>query len=143
MAEPLFLSSRSSASGRSAIVSDEGTSVWLYLTEVGSTKPTRDCWLLSNPSASAHSLGFYRSRSLPPPAPITAVDSRGVVEPPSADRWSFLWSADGDAVAAATDGLVLGLAAMTHPRGFARYIVTSGPWGEPWDSALFDQLFAG
>ncbi len=142
MTEPLLLASRSSASGRTAIVSDEGDSVWLYLSRADSQQPERDCWLFNKSSAPpAPDARSYMSRGSPPPAPAEMVAPNGVQEPPAPARWSFRWSARGDAVAVAIDGLEIGAVALEAPKGFALYLAKLGPWGRPWDASVIANLF--
>jgi hypothetical protein len=141
MVDELPLSFRSTVSGRHAIVSDEGDSIWLYLTSPGSTRPERDCWLLNKPSAAAEPhLPDYKTAGLPPPAPASIIDEAGVRELPSADRWSARWSSDGETVAIAVDGVEIGLATITEPRGIALYLTKTSPWGRPWDATLVARL---
>ena len=65
-------------SGRTAIVADEGDSVWLYLTEPHAATIAADCWLFNRiaaPSAEVLHvrLDDYRARALPLPAPADTV----------------------------------------------------------------------
>lgn len=79
MPEPLLLSFRSEASRRTLIIADEGDSVWAYLTEAGTLRPVRDCWLLNTPTATdAPDLERYRAEGRPPPAPASQIDAAGV-----------------------------------------------------------------
>ena len=141
MPEPLFLTSRSAASNRAAIVAEDGDSVWLYLTGPGSTRPERDCWLLNTPSAASEpDPERYRSEGLPPPAPAEIIDPKGVQKAPEPKRWNFLWSPNGDAVAVAVDDIVIGVVAVAEARGFSRHLLRSGPWGNAWDPDVVARL---
>jgi hypothetical protein len=53
MGELLFLADSPVVSGRTAVISEEVESVWLYLTGRGSRRPERDCWLFNTAAAPA------------------------------------------------------------------------------------------
>lgn len=131
----LFVTCRNDASDRTAIVSEDGDSVWLYLTQRGTERPERDCWLLNTLSApELPDPTRYRSMGQPPPPPFDELDSEGAMDPPQPSRWSFRWSLDGDAVLVAVDGVPIGAVGAAHTRGFSRYLRRPGPWGKPWDA---------
>jgi hypothetical protein len=101
-------------SGRTAIVADEGDSVWLYLTEPKGTAIAADCWLFNRivaPSAAAlrPRLPEYRARALPPPAPTEMIGPNALHETAlMPGEVEVSWSADGHAVAAWVDGTLVG-----------------------------------
>ena len=137
MDERLLIRTTSAVSGRTAVVSEEDDSVWLYLTAPGSNRPERDCWLFNKPSApSEPDMAIYRARSAPPPAPARFIVPAGVREPPDERRWTFAWSPAGDAVVVAVDGLPIGFASMGESRGLSRFLARSGPWGAAWDEGI-------
>jgi hypothetical protein len=134
MTEPLLLSYFSDVSKRTAIVADEGDSVWLYLTEPETQRPERDCWLLNTTTAPASpDFARYREQGQPPPAPASIIDPDGVRTTPAPDRWSVRWSTDGEAVAVALDGNPIGFVRSSEQRGCARFLLRASPWGSPWD----------
>jgi hypothetical protein len=60
-------------------VSDEGDSIWLYLTGPDSERPVRDFWLLNTPAAAAEpDRTRYRESKRSPPAPASIIDRHGV-----------------------------------------------------------------
>lgn len=61
---PLFLSERHPVSHKAAILADEGTSVWLYMTDSGSDYPAADCWLLNTVPSPEH-LNEYCDNNAP------------------------------------------------------------------------------
>lgn len=68
--ELLFLRFLPEASGRAAEICEEIDSVWLYLSEAGSTKVAVATWLLNTHRAPDEPTQEpYRSQSAPPPAP--------------------------------------------------------------------------
>jgi len=128
-------------SGRMAIISDEGDSVWLYLTTVDTLDIEEDCWLFNKPSAPAEpEVERYRSQSVPPPAPARFVLEGGMRDCPQEEAFSVRWSADGKAVMVALGGLDIGIAAAGAQAGISRHLKESGPWGRPWDEAAVAAL---
>ena len=132
---------RSAVSGRSVIVADERDSVWAYLTEPGSVRPQRDCWLFNKPTAAATpDLNVYRAESLPPPAPASEIDAAGVLDTSRPVRWNVRWSADGEAALIVVDDEAVGVVAAREPSGISRHLISAGPWGRPWDAQLVARL---
>jgi len=141
--EPLALEFDSEASGRTAVIADEGDSIWLYLTHPSQAEFVRDCWLFNKPSAPAEpDPERYEAQSLPPPAPAQLIEPAGVRPCPDEASFRVRWSADGHGVAVLVDGVVVGVAAMALEGGMSRYLRAAGPWGEPWDEARLNALFA-
>ena len=141
--EQLFLTDANHQSGRTAVVTEEADSVWLYLTAPGQQRPERDCWLLNTPDAPSRPLPhLYRERQSPPPAPADFTLPGAVQTVPTADRWSFVWSDDGMSVAALLDDEPIGVASGARPRGLARFIKAgAAPWAEPWDESFWLRTF--
>jgi hypothetical protein len=140
--EPLCLESDCEVSGRSAIISDEGDSVWLYLTSTSGDDFERDCWLFNKPSAAAEpDLEHYEAESLPPPAPAAYADAAGTRECPSEEHFELEWSEDGESALVLLDGVPLGLVSSHEEQGMPRHLLRESGWGRPWDDALVGRLF--
>ena len=141
--DTLFLTDANPQSGRTAVVTEEADSVWLYLTAPGQPRPERDCWLLNTPDAPPRPLPhLYRERQSPPPAPADFTLPGAVQAVPTADRWSFVWSDDGMSVAALLDDEPIGIASAGRPKGLARFIKAgAAPWAEPWDESFWLRTF--
>jgi hypothetical protein len=140
--DALLLEFDSEASGRTAVIADEGDSVWLYLTDSEQPEIERDCWLFNTPSAPAEpDPADYEARSAPPPAPAHFISAEGKRTLPEEGSFRVRWSADGHSVAVLLDGAPLGVATMTEERGLSRYLLEAGAWGRPWDEARFELLF--
>jgi len=143
MTDELLVSFRSEVSGRTVVVSDEGDSVWGYLTRAGTLQPERDCWLFNTPEAPlSPDISEYRRTRRPPPAPAAMVGPGGVQDPPRAERWSVRWSQAGESVAIALDGVDIGVIAAAERRGISRHLTESGPWGGRWDEVLVGRLLS-
>lgn len=140
--ESLLLEFDNEASGRTALVADEGDSVWLYLTHSAQSEIERDCWLFNTPGAPDEpDPAEYEAQSSPPPAPQHFITEQGKRAVPEERQFRVRWSADGNSVAVLLDGAPLGIATMTEERGISRYLKEPGAWGRPWDQARFVALF--
>ena len=142
--EPLFISFTSEKSRRTAVVAEELGSIWLYLSRQGESAPEHDCWLLNTVPQPQHGREFYRPRNMPPPAPADRVITGGTMPTPAPDRWSVVWSRDGESVAALLDGQPIGFIAAGLTRGSARYITDGAlPWAVPWADDTYRDAFRG
>jgi len=132
---------------RTALIADEGDSIWLYLTEPGTTAIAADCWLFNRvitPTGAVlkEQLSAYRTRGLPPPAPADVTADRGIrYGPLQALDLRLEWSREGDAVSAREGGQVIGFIVIKQPRGFSRFLVRECPWGAPFDGELYERSF--
>ena len=101
--ENLFLEHKHPASRRLAVLEDDGTSAWLYMTEPDSRKPVADAWVYNRIAAPpAEAIKSYRGG--PPPAAQGYASKAALCEDPSSHEWSFLWSEEGESVAVVRDG---------------------------------------
>ena len=139
MTQPLLVSEQHPRSRRWAVLTDEGASVWLYLTEPDGERPVADCWLLNLVPAPTD-LSAYRTSKGPPPA-TRHYTAESPAERPSADAIRFQWSVDGDSVAIFMNGDVLGFIAAGRKRGFSKHLTSEGPYGLPMDDELYALLF--
>lgn len=134
----LFVTERHPASGRSAVLEDDGTSAWLYLTEPGTRRPAADAWVYNRVAAPPmEAIRGYRGG--PPPASREYASGSALCDDPMAYEWSFIWAPDGEAVALARDGHPVALIVLWQKGGYSRELVKDGPWGHPWSDELFRQ----
>jgi hypothetical protein len=131
---------------RTVIVTDEGDSVWLYLTHPDELRIAADCWLLNRAAALPGDVlrsrfEEYRRQALPPPAPAEAVgpDSLRTGKLEASDV-AVTWSHGGEAVAVWVDGQAVGFIGPGERRGHSRHLRAPGPWGEHWDETAFRRL---
>ncbi len=140
--DALRLESDHEASGRTAIVSDEGDSVWLYLTAPDGAELSRDCWLFNKPSAPAEpKVDQYGEQSLPPPAPASLIRPEGVGACPPEEAFDIVWSADGESVLVRLRGAALGMICAGYERGFSCHLQAECGWGQPFDDELMQRTF--
>jgi len=140
MTDELVMSDQHTASGRWAVLEDDGSSAWLYLTEPNSQRPIADCWIYnrvpdSEPSAS------YRERGMPPPAPREVAGAGAQMQPEDFTEFRFLWSEDGGSVALYFKGALMAFVASDQGKGYNRNLVKRCPWGNPLDASLYESLF--
>ncbi|MFN0019609.1 MAG: hypothetical protein ACKVP0_15220 [Pirellulaceae bacterium] len=136
----LFLEHENRESGLLAVLEDNGTSAWLYISEADSRKPMGDAWVYNRIAAPpAEAIKSYRGG--PPPAAQGYAIADALCEDPSSHEWSFLWSADGESVAVAKDGEPVAFIIAGQKGGYSRELVKDGPWGHPWSEKLFRSKF--
>jgi hypothetical protein len=142
------LSERHPHSRRTAIIADEGDSVWLYLTAADGATVVADCWLANRIAAPSYRelrdvATDYRARELPPPAIREVVTERALAADlaPLSD-FGFRWAADGESVAAMRGGDPIGFIAQGDQHGYSRGLREVSPWGTPLDRSLYAELFA-
>lgn len=140
MTNAVLASQRSPRSGRWAVVADEGSSVWLYMTDREGTRPVADCWLLNTVPAPT-SLNEQRKRKSAPPVPVAYAAPASLGSVPDETTIAFEWSNDGESVAVSVSGDVLGFIAAGGTRGFSKHLVAAGPFGHPLDEELYARLF--
>lgn len=140
MTDPnILLSENHPQSERWAIAQDNGTSVWLYLTERASQAIVADCWLW-NRIADPGNLANYASQGLAPPAPKGIITAQGTVTdalPTVTTRWRW----DGNAVALLVDNRAIAFISTDQQRGYCRHLRSVGPWGNPFDAKRYRRLF--
>jgi len=149
MTTAVHVTERHPDSRRTAIIADEGDSVWLYLTDAGGEAVTADCWLMNRIPAPRYAelaeiegAERYRDEGLPPPA-IAEVVAEGAFRaaPLEAALCRFTWAANGESVAAYYETQLLGFIVRGEPRGFSRFLRVPSPWGEPLDLERFVAVF--
>ncbi len=136
----LFLQSQHPESLRHAILEDDGTSAWLYLTEPDKPKPVADTWVYNRIKApSREEVRAYQGG--PPPAAEGCAGPNALCSDPHDHEWALLWSSAGDSVAVVRDGMPLACIVSGHERGFCRDLVGDGPWGNTWSYEVYRDVF--
>jgi hypothetical protein len=138
-------SSENAVSRRTAVVADEGDSIWMYLTEPDGATIVADCWLFNRiPAPTDLELEArapaYRARSEPPPATADVTTPDAFHAGPLADL-RIVWSADGDSVAAWVDHQLVGFIAGAGPRGYSVHLTAECDWGRPASIVSYEELF--
>jgi len=137
MKERLLLSEQNPASGRNAIVADDGRACWLYLTAPNAVEPVADCWLY-NATTSPRQRESQRGET--PVVPLTHTEHSGSFEPPSQQSVIFRWSQDGNSVAVQFWNEVFGFIPRAGS-GYSKLLSLAGPYGNPIDMELYSRVF--
>lgn len=128
-------------SHRYAILEDNGTTLWLYLTEPDAPQVVAETWVFSHGQAiqSTEWPLFQHARPMFPPDDSAVLDR--VFNRPEAHQWRFDWSSDGEAVAVFCDARPIAMVQSSRKIGFSRNVIRAGPWGVPWSERTFHELF--
>jgi len=128
--EELFLSAQEPTSGRWAILEDDGTSAWLYVTEPDSRKPVADCLVYSR-VAPVSDAELKAHRGGPPPISARFSSAEAVVDAPSGAAIELTWTPDGRAAVVTINSELWAKVVVAEGRGSSRAISRSGPFGDP------------
>ena len=142
IADDIFLQSESPVSHRHAVLEDDGTIAYLYLTEPGSIRPVRDAVAYTRLAPAAKADPEQR-RGNSEPAPLTAAVASGaaVIATPDAAEFSFVWAADGESVALLRSGQPLALSTAGEKLGYSKAVRTASALAHPWSEERFRELF--
>ncbi len=138
---PLFIEQHP-RSRRYAILEDNGTTLWLYLTLPDQTEPIADTWVFNRvrPVLKPDELTPFHDER--PPQILEAVlEDDPVCDEPGDHQWAFTWTPDGEAVAVFRDDQPIAFVRATDRVGFSRHIIRSSPWGMPWSHKIFQDVF--
>jgi hypothetical protein len=138
--ENLFLEHQHSLTRRFAVLDDDGTSAWLYITEPDSRKPFGDVWVYNRIAAPpTEAIKSYRGG--PPPAAQGFASDDALCSEPMKQEWSFLWSPDGESVAILKNDAPVACIVAGMKRGYCRELIKDGPWGQPWSDKVYRETF--
>lgn len=137
----IFLKEQNSISKRFCILDDDGESGWLYLTEPEDGKYVADAFAYNriNPIPNSK-VKEYRDRPPPICESHASVDAR--FEHPNSSHFEFIWSTDGESVALLCSANPMAMIIDAKKYGYSKGINVDGPWGHPWDQALYNENFA-
>ena len=127
MQDELFLTEQHPISRRHAILEDDGTTGWFYLTAPDERRPIADVWVYNRHPAPEHSQQSAHSR--PPPLIHRLTTPESTISTPNAYRWKFRWSSDGGTVLLQRNELPIALLQATKKRGRTLHVTSDSPWG--------------
>lgn len=142
MSKDIFIHSHNTVSGRYAILEDDQKVAYLYLTKPGTQKPEKDAIAYSR-LALAEKIDWEhikRSGEAPPLARDMASPA-AIIQNPQDSKFSFKWSADGQAVALIRNGEPIAFAAATEKFSYSKAVAKPSPLANPWDQKLYEALF--
>ncbi len=138
----LFLSWRHPVSHRTAILEEMDGMVWLYLSQPQTTQPARDCpaFVTATPP---DSVDWERIKQTGEPPGITkdVAADQALIEHPSPEDFSTVWSSDGESVAVRHRGEIICMIVAGQKSGHSKAVAGSSPLGEPFDDSLFGSTF--
>jgi hypothetical protein len=138
--ERAFHSLQHETTKRWAILEDNGTSAWLYITDPDSTKPVADCFAYSCQPPEAQ-LPATWDRESPPPITTEFASNAACRADVAQDRIQLLWAASGNAAAVLLDSVPIAFIVVGEKQGHSRAIAVDGPYGRPWNAARFAEAF--
>ena len=140
--ETFMLESFNDRSRRVAVFEDDGTSAWLYLSDVDDRKPVADVWV-HNRIEAPPTAEIKNYRGGPPPAAVGFADDSSICHDPESHDWSFDWHHDGDAVVLQRDRVPVAMLIAHELRGWSRNLLRDGPWGNAWDEDRYRAVVEG
>ena len=133
MTKRLWLEEQHPETLRWAILDDDGTSAWLYLTEADSQKPVADCFVYNRiPAIPDSEVKAYVSRGVQPPVSLSYASQFAHLSEPSEHTISLSWSENGKSAIVAIDGHEWAMLSVGESRGYSRSLSVEGPFGYPW-----------
>ncbi|RZU38688.1 hypothetical protein EV700_2623 [Fluviicoccus keumensis] len=141
-ANEIFIHSHNPTSNRFAILEDNESIAFLYLTEVGTQRPIKDAVAYSrHPLALKVDWEKIKEKGDTPPLSKDVASSEAVIANPSEVEFSFKWSSDGNAVALLRNGKPIAFASASEKYGFSKAISKPSPLANAWDQGLYEVTF--
>ena len=139
----IFAESFHDASGRYAILQLDGFVAYLYLTLPGSQLPEKDVAVFSTGELVEPEVAVASAKQGEPPPLVARYASDSAVYP-AETFWKlrFLWSEDGNSVAALLDGVPLAYASAHEKSGKSKALKVASFFGEPWSDESYEVVFA-
>lgn len=140
MAE-IFIEQRNKISGRFAILEENGTSAWLYLTPKSGKGIDRDAFVFS-PIEPAEKLNIdeIKNGNTPILTKKFASDS-AVIKDITESEISFEWSKDGHSVAVLYKNKPIAFIDSVHKSSFSKALKKEGFFGKPWNQDTYNEIF--
>lgn len=137
----LFKSECNEVSGRCAVIEDNGSSSWLYLTPKGGQGIDKDAFIYSPISPHKTLDRDWIEAGNPPILSEEYASEFAVIKTPDEKEVILEWSEDGESVAVKIRGEVIAMIASGHERGYSKSLVSSSGFGNPWNSRLYNSIF--
>lgn len=140
MAE-IFLEQKNEVSGRFAVVEENGTSAWLYLTPTNGEGIERDAFVFS-PIEPAEKLNIDEIKNGDTPILTKSVASEEAVIPNVGESdLSFKWSKDGHSVAILYKNRPLAFIKSKEKSSYSKALSKESFFGKPWDQNVYHETF--
>lgn len=140
MAE-IFIEQRNHTSGRFAIIEENGTSAWLYLTPTSGRGIDRDAFIYS-PIEPADKLNIEDIKNGDTPILTKSIASESAVITSIGEaELSFKWSQDGHSVAVVYKNDVIAFISGTEKNSYSKALLKESFFGKPWDQNVYQATF--
>jgi len=136
-----FLTVQHPFSLRWAILEDDGVGAWLYITEPDQPVPIADCLVYSCIEPVEAIPGEWDRKS-PPPLTRDFASERAWQPDATSARIRLAWSSNGRGAVVVMDDEPVAFLTVGARRGCSKSIARSGRYGNSWDEALFESVFA-
>lgn len=142
MKKDVFLSSQHPLSKRWAVLEDDGSSAWLYLTEKNSEMPLSDCFVYS-PIVPLEKMPFeeIQKTGIPPPMIKEYASERAIILDPDPKDFEIQWTSDGEGVAIKHKNFPIAMIIGAKQRGLSKAVSKSGPYALPWNDQIYFSKF--
>ena len=140
MAE-IFFEERNPVSGRYAILEDNGTSAWLYLTPQSGKGIEKDAFVYSpiEPREVLNKSEIENGKS--PILTKNMSSASAVIENATRDQLSLVWSENGESVAVLYEGSPVAMIVEGERTGFSKSLSKDSFFGKPWEQGIYDRYF--
>ena len=144
MTEELFISWYNETSRRHAILSDDGTTAWLYLhnptQDTVQTGPVEIACFVYNRIEPIIETEVQQYRPSPPPITKRYASQSAVCRQPDTHDWTIVWSNDGESAVLKKDGIPWCFIELATKRKRSKGIEIEGPWGAPWSEEAYANI---
>lgn len=142
MAKKIFIHSKNPTSMRLAIFEDNEKVAFLYLTKPDTQTPEKDVVAYSRvPLVASVDWKKIKETGDVPPLTKYVASSLAIIQNPIAAEFSFMWSADGNAVALLRNNRPIAFASTTEKFGYSKAVVRPSALANPWDQQRFEATF--
>jgi hypothetical protein len=140
MAE-IFIEEKNTVSGRFAILEENGSSAWLYLTPSSGKGIEKDAFVYS-PIEPHKELDKKSIEDGNPPVLIEGVASdTAVIKNVKKENISFSWSKNGESVVVLFNGNPIAMILESTKQSYSKALKKASFFGSPWDQELYNKVF--
>lgn len=138
----IYISSVSPKGFHQCVIDGNSQSVWMYLHDLEQNVVltyTPICSLVEPILYDEFKKTYQRGDT--PPFVKGYVSSRAIIPGIENSRLEIHWADDHVSVVASIDGEPFSMIIRNEKDGYSKSIKQSGPWGKPWDEAIYREKF--
>jgi hypothetical protein len=140
MAE-ILIKSQNAVSGRYAVIEDNGSSCWLYLSDISSEGIAKDAFVYS-PIKPQEKLNIEEIKSGEAPVLTNSFASESaVLINPDETLLTIMWSNDGHSVSVKYANNPLAFVQGIKLGGYSKSLSKDGAFGQKWNQTEYDATF--